>query len=67
MMKIWDLMIEHEATQHEEFGVWTNEAGEYYIEPCVWISNLDDALTIAKALSQESVWDWANMECIYLK
>ena len=67
MMKIWDLMIEHEATRHEEFGIWTNAKNEYYIEPCVWISNIEDAFTIGKALNQESVWCWTTMKAIYIE
>tara|TARA_R100001509_G_scaffold89456_1_gene51318 strand:+ start:130 stop:435 length:306 start_codon:yes stop_codon:yes gene_type:complete len=77
---LWDRPIEipdgsmslsqliNELTQTtEEFGAWTDSNGDFYVEPCVWIPDLDSALRIARALNQIAVWDWANMTEIRLK
>jgi hypothetical protein len=49
-----------------EFGVWTDRNGDLYVEPCVWIRDLDSALTLALELNQIAIWDWANMKEIRL-
>ena len=46
----------------EEFGAWTDKNGDLYLEPCIWIEDLETALTVARALNQIAIWDWANME-----
>jgi len=66
MNELWDMMIEKNG-QHSEFGIWTNEKNEYYIEPCIRISNIVDAITIGKALNQESIWCWTTKKVIYIK
>ena len=51
----------------DEIGVWTDtETGKIWVEPCVWIPDLDSALRIARALNQVAIWDWANMKEIRL-
>lgn len=57
----------NELTQTtEEFGAWTDQNGDFYVEPCVWIPDLDSALRIARVLNQVAIWDWANMKEIRL-
>ena len=52
----------------ETFGAWTDQTtGIFWVEPCVWIPDLDSALAIARALGQVAIWDWANMAEILLK
>lgn len=51
----------------EEFGAWTDRNGDFYVEPCVWIPDLDSALMIARALNQVAIWDWANMTEIRIR
>ena len=52
----------------EEFGAWTDPTtGIFWVEPCVWIPDLDSALRIARALNQISIWDWSTMSEIRIK
>lgn len=51
----------------DEFGAWTDNNGDFYVEPCVWIPDFGTAERIGRALNQIAVWDWANMKEIYLK
>ena len=66
-MNLSDL-IKELTRRTEEFGAWTDQNGDFYVEPCVWIPDLDSALRIARALNQIAIWDWANMtEIRYVK
>ena len=56
-----EYMIENLTRTTEEFGAWTDRNGDFYLEPCVWIPDLDSALRIGRALNQVAIWDWANM------
>lgn len=61
-------LIKELTRRTEEFGAWTDSNGDFYVEPCVWIPDLDSALRIARALNQIAIWDWANMsEIRYVK
>ena len=62
-----EYMIENLTRTTEEFGAWTDSNGDFYVEPCIWIADLDSALRIAKALNQIAIWDWSNMTEIRLK
>lgn len=64
MDNIFSMVLD--KTQNSEFGVWT-EDDIFFIEPCVWISNLEDAFSIGKALNQKSVWCWTTMRAIYIE
>lgn len=59
-------LIEQMTQTTEEFGAWTDNSGNFYIEPCVWIPDFGTAERVARALNQLAVWDWANMKEIYL-
>jgi hypothetical protein len=59
-------VIKNMTRTTEEFGAWTDRNGDFYVEPCVWIPDLDSALRIARALNQVAIWDWANMTEIRL-
>ena len=55
-------IIDNMTRTTEEFGVWMDQqTGKLWVEPCVWIPDLDSALRVARALNQIAVWDWANM------
>ena len=44
-------------------GIWTDpKDGKEYTDRTVWISDLDDALAVAKQRDQIAIWDCAN-EC----
>ena len=60
-------LIENMTRTTEEFGAWTDQNGDFYVEPCIWIPDLDSALRIARALNQVAIWDWANMTEIRIK
>jgi len=62
-----EYMIENLTRTTENFGAWTDQNGDFYVEPCIWIPDLDSALRIARALNQIAVWDWANMTEIRIK
>ena len=62
-----EYMIENLTRTTEEFGAWTDQNGDFYVEPCIWIQDLDSALRIARALNQIAVWDWANMTEIRIR
>ncbi len=52
----------------DQFGAWTDQqTGQFWVEPCVWIADLDTALTIAKALNQIAIWDWSTMSEIRIQ
>jgi hypothetical protein len=60
-------IVEKLTRTTDEFGIWTDHAaGTYWLEPCVWIQDLDSALRVARALNQIAIWDWANMKEIRL-
>ena len=51
----------------KEFGAWTDKNGNLYLEPCIWIEDLETALTVARALKQIAIWDWAEMDEIRME
>ena len=60
-------VIKHMTRTTEEFGAWTDHAtGKFWVEPCIWIEDLETAERIGRALNQISIWDWTNMEQIML-
>jgi predicted fused transcriptional regulator/phosphomethylpyrimidine kinase len=60
-------IIENMTRTTENFGAWVDqETGKLWVEPCVWIQDLDSALRIARALNQIAIWDWSEMKEIRL-
>ena len=61
-------IIDNMTRTTETFGAWTDPTtGIFFVEPCVWIPDLNSALNIARALNQVAIWDWANMKEIFVK
>lgn len=60
-------IIKNMTVMTNTFGAWTDtETGKLWVEPCVWIPDLETALTLGRALNQIAIWDWANMTEIRL-
>jgi hypothetical protein len=59
-------VIKNMTRTTETFGAWTDRNGDFYVEPCVWIPDLDSALRIARVLNQVAIWDWSTMKEIRL-
>lgn len=47
-------------------GAWVDAEGTIHIDPSDIIKDLDEAIALGKANDQESIWDFANGEAIYL-
>ena len=63
-----EYMIENLTRTTEEFGAWTDQqTGKLWVEPCIWIEDLDSALRVARALNQIAIWDWSTMSEIRIK
>jgi len=61
--EVIDYIIDRKPSATITFGVWTNpNNGDIYVEPCVWVENLEKALALGRDLEQISVWCWATMK-----
>ena len=57
----------HDIFEGQYLGVWTDEKdGKEYYDRSVFISDLDDALAVAKQHDQIAIWDNANRCEIYV-
>ena len=65
-MSLSELIEEITQTAYE-FGAWTDQNGDFYVEPCVWVRNLEDALSLARGFNQIAIWDWSTMSEIRIK